>query len=444
MTKNNLRNSTPKPRQSQREYMLSQREQGQFRTLRLALFGLIGFIAIILLFGLVWEFLIKPQQPVAVVNDTDISQSEWYDRTTFERNRILSNLDDFYDAVGGDLNQLYQFAGNQLQLAQLPAALGRQTLDQMIDDVELGQEAARRSITISDEEVDTTIKTQFNFYDGDLPTATPEPTQTIVPTPSITPIVPLGQETEEPEIAEDTNASPTEEPTALPTALPTATPVSQESYSEQYGELITNYEEWGGNEEDYRREVRSGLLREKLGDAFAEDSELELERENYSLFTMIFQSEEDALIASDRIEREGFVTAWNTIRSIPREESTQPYASEIQWTSLETISNSFGIEVNNFLLTADIDDTSDILIEGEDSSQRWFIINLRGREVQPVNEAGIEQQKVQRLNEWLTDQRQSTIIYESRYIEGSPSRPVLGRKFFNSGQASQPEEVITP
>ncbi len=433
--KNNQPNTTPNRRQTRREYMLSQKEQEQFRSLRLALFGLIGLVGAILLIGLAWEFLVKPGQPVAEVGDTKIAMNDWQDRASFERNRVLSSLDDFYTAVGGDLNQLYQFAGYQMQLAQIPAALGRQVLDQMIDEELLDQEAGRRGIAVSDADIEAEIEEQFNFYDGGLPTATPESTQTPVPTPSVTPISQNGEEA----AAEEEEAEPTEEPTALPTA----TPVTQESYNEQYDELITTYEEWGGGDTDFRRETRYTLLREKLQEAFAGEGEITLEQENYSLFSMVFQTEAEAETALTQIEAEDFLTAWNTTRSAERTTAEQPFASELQWTPLETISNSFGADVNDFLLTADIDETSDVISGGEDSG-RWFIINLRGREVQPIDEAGIEQQKAELLNEWLTEERQSALIYESRYEENSPSRPLLDRKFFDTGAAPADDSITGP
>lgn len=417
----------------QRSYMLNQKEQQQYKIIRLGIFGLVGLIGLVLLGGLGFEYGVKPRQPVAEVNGTEIAMSEWQERTTFERHRAIAQLDDFYDAVGGDLNQLQQYAGYQMQALQIPAVLGRQILDQMIDEKILEDEAAGRSITVSDEEIDALIEERFNFYDGELPPATEVPTETPEPTPSVTPIS---------DIAETDTLTPTAtfEPTEEPTPAPTQTPVSQDSFDEEYSNVLNDYSVWGGSEETYRNEARLSLLSEKLRDSFSEEGDLTLEEERYSLFSMLFYSEEDAAEAKANADANGILPVWNEIRSAERLTQTQPFASEVQWTGFETISRSFGAETAEFVQTATVDATSDVL--ASDDSERWYVLNLRGREMQPLTDAELDSQKSEILSEWLADERDTALIYQSRYEDNSPTKPFLPSRFYRAAPAEEaPVEI---
>lgn len=409
-------------RTTRKEFLLTRQEQDQYRILRLVLFGVVGFLVLVLALGLVFEYGVRPRQPVAVVNEENITLAEWQRRVRLERGQTIAAIDNLYELLGGDVNQLIQFAGQQMQALLAPAVLGESVLYQMIDEVNIRQEAARRGITVSDEEVQTTIEEQFNYYGGGLPPATPTGTGTPVPTPSITPITALA--------AADATPTPTAEPTAEPTPLPTATPVSPEGFNQLFSEALAEFQKAGGTEAEYRTLVRANLLRERVRDALAAEANLATEEENFSLFYISYATAEEAGAALAAI-REGatdYLTTWNTVRSTERITATQPFAAELQWTSLNSISSSLGTAVGDLLPTLALDTPSDVTPGNND---RFLLIQLRGREMLPIPEAQLNNARERVLSDWLEEVRKDALIpSDSRWRDNTPSRPILDTKYF--------------
>ena len=92
---------------------------------------------------------------------------------------------------------------SQIQSQLSPSLIGQQTLDQMVDDLLIRQEAQRRNITVSDDEVDQAFQEALGYFPDGIPTSTPTlvslPTSTlsalqktlVPPTPTLTGFVSL-------------------------------------------------------------------------------------------------------------------------------------------------------------------------------------------------------------------------------------------------------------
>ncbi len=121
----------------------------------------------ILAFGLIKEVVIAGREPVAVVNGVPIRTADFQARVRFS----------YYQMIDYGLGE---------QLATYQTFLAQQVLDQMADEELLRQEAARRRITVSQEEIDRSIEMQYFGYDRDaaaaLPSTTLTATQTTTPT----------------------------------------------------------------------------------------------------------------------------------------------------------------------------------------------------------------------------------------------------------------------
>ena len=418
--------STEARRQTRKEYLMTRKQQEQFRTVRLILFGLVGLLVLILAIGAIFEYVVKPGQPVARINDAEVSVSEFHDRVRVERQQTISSVDSLYDAVGGDVAQLQQFAGQQLNGLAIPEVLGEQVLFQMINEELISQEAAARGISVDSAEIDAELAERFQFYDGGLPPEEdtgdePEPTPTVTP---------IGAEAEE--VVDDVDVEPVPEPTA----------VSREAFEEQLQEQIDEFVGFGGTEASFREQVATNLLVEKLQDAFADEQGIDTEELQVSLFYMAFQDEAGA--ESTRAEIDGgkpYLTAWNEIRSAERVTATQPFASELQWTAPETVSTSLGVDVFNALETLEVDDVSPVLA---DANGRFFIVQLRGREMRPLSEFRINSQKQALLAEWLEEESLDVEIFD-RWQEDVPDRPLLDQKYYEQPAAEPviPAEVQT-
>ena len=173
------------------------------RQRRMVLIG-VTVVAIVviglLVFGLYQEYILKPAEPVAMVGDVPIRTDEYQKMVRYYRSNLknqlamlqeeLSRLDE-NDPSYEFMSQYYQQNIEQLQAEISDVhALGQRVLDDMIEEELIRQEAARRGIVVTPEEVQLEIETQFG-YDRNPPTPTPTPittTLTITPTPTIAPM----------------------------------------------------------------------------------------------------------------------------------------------------------------------------------------------------------------------------------------------------------------
>jgi parvulin-like peptidyl-prolyl isomerase len=213
-----------------------QREQNRRVLIGLGVAG--GIILIILAIGLIQQFVVAPRQPVATVNGTGISITDYDKRVKYA---------------------WYQQLQQTGQADQNPEQTGQQVLDQMVDEQIIREQAKQRGITVSQDEINTAIEHGFGYY-STPPTPTPTPVQSPTPTATATPQPTPGPGTPEATVG----------PTATP--LPTATPVTLEGYQTSYKTFLNNIQTQSGMAEaDLRNLVETGLLQEKLYNEIIKD-----------------------------------------------------------------------------------------------------------------------------------------------------------------------------
>lgn len=412
------------PRQSRKEVLLNRKQQQQYQQIRLAVALIVGFILLILALGLIIEYVILPPRPVAVVNNEPISLRDWQERVRYERAVRIDRLESAYEQLGGNSQQLQQFFAQDFQLLLSPPALGNAVLQQMINEALIRQAAAERGLTVSDAAVQQEIEEQFNFFGGGLPTPSATPTQTPVPTPSITPLP----------TATEAGATPAPTSTPIPTVAPqpttvapTATPVSQESFDEQFQELLDTLQQAGLGEETYQQIVYNGLLQEQFLEVLAAEQGVEESEEQVSLFFLSFASEEAAVEALAQVQASGYLTTWNSLRSTTPTTSTVTLVREIQWTPRQTLEDSFGTTFAEAAFSLAVDTPSEVISsESSAGTVRYYLINVRGREVRPLPEATLLTRQQEALTTWLDEQNlaggvEIFSIWESRV----PNRPIF-------------------
>lgn len=219
----------------------------------------LGVSAALLGWGLVQEYVVKPRRPVAIVNGDKIALDDYQRLVQYRRLAYQSNLNqaqaqlDATDATDETMSFMRQIYEQQVQYYQNQLmGVGANTLEEMITDRVIRQEAARRGITVTDEEVQLEIEQQFDYH-----RTPPTPAPTSEPTPTTTsPAVA--------EIALESTATPA--PTLTP--LPTPTPVTLESFEQSWKAYLETIQRLSGfTEDDYRGQVASQLYRERVQEA---------------------------------------------------------------------------------------------------------------------------------------------------------------------------------
>ncbi|MCX7855967.1 MAG: SurA N-terminal domain-containing protein, partial [Anaerolineae bacterium] len=126
----------------------------------------------ILLYGYLATSVFPPREPVAIVNSVPITTADFQARVRHYR-IVLQEQRDYYTARRMELDPtdpntsfLLEYLNSQIRqiesmLSETYAPmLGKEVLDRMVQEEIIRQEAARRGITVSPEEIDRAIEQQ--------------------------------------------------------------------------------------------------------------------------------------------------------------------------------------------------------------------------------------------------------------------------------------------
>lgn len=291
-----------------------ERERRQTRLILFIFIGILVAAAGLLFYGYLDVKYFQLQKPVAKVGEVEISSGEFQTRAKIQREGLLNTYQQYYlyQQYGIDMSAQLQSIQSQLDSTQL---LGQNVIDAMVDEELIRQESAKRGITVTEDELEETIRSAENYYPDGTPTPAATPTEFSVPTESasiLEYITATSQFTSTPEEAatftpapvtetvttpstadlsgtpaptSTATASATPEPTATatatliptatlsgsPTPEPTGTPYTLEGFQQVYADKLTHYAKYGLTEAQYRELFRTDLLRQKLYEQVTKD-----------------------------------------------------------------------------------------------------------------------------------------------------------------------------
>jgi hypothetical protein len=203
---------------SRKEHSRRRRDETRNRWVLIGLAAVAALVVLLIAAGVIMELVVKPSQPVATVANAKIGLRDYQKRVKF----------DWFQA-----GQVTDPQGTSLK-----------TLDTMVDEQLLREQAQQRGITVSEDEINETIEKSFGYLRVP-PTPAPSPTP-------------------------DPKATPGSEPTVTP--APSPTPVSLEAYEKAKKEYISRLDTATGmSEADFRKIVELDLLRQKLYDQVTAD-----------------------------------------------------------------------------------------------------------------------------------------------------------------------------
>jgi parvulin-like peptidyl-prolyl isomerase len=406
----------------------------------------VGLIA----YGIISEVVLKPLQPVAVINDEKITTSDFQARVRYIRQQTIGNAINTFqfaqmfadnpETMSSFVNQLAQI---QSQLE--PTVIGQQVLDQMNDDTLIRQEANRRDITVSEEEVDVAFQEAFGYFSDGTPT--PDPTTELVPTSTLSPLqmtlvppTPTLAPTETP-TQTATLSPPTAEPSVTPTLEPSPTPTefTFEDFQTQYQETIDNYEQAVGvTEDDLRDVIRGQLYREKVQEAVLAEVSLEpFEEQVWARHILV----EDEDTANEVLGKIAAGEEWCDLAAqYSSDPSNKDNCGDLGWFGRGQMVPEFEEAAFN-LQAGEISDPVE-------TSFGWHIIQSLGRETHPVPTDQIQQLQEQNFQEWLADLREnSDIVIMDNWVVIVPTEPTLPQEilsFILQNQFQQQPELPIP
>lgn len=409
-----------------------ERERQQIRLIRWIAIGAVLIVAALLGYGYLKINVLAAREPVAEVNGDTITTRDWQERVRFARVNLYNQLSTlaFYQQFGMDVTQQQ----NQIMSTlQLPELLGQQVLDEMVNDALIRQEAEKRGITATSEEVDKMVQEAFNFFPSGTPTATVTPTEMVVgyPTlnsqqltlypPTLTPTAVLTS-TPAPTSTPDRSVTATATATVAPptpTFVPqsptaTSTPYTLEGFQTQYAESLTTFEGYEISEKTLRSVYEMDILRNKLKEELARDL---AHTDTQVLVRHILVSDEvTAQLVYDQLQ------AGQDFAKLAADFSTDPGSAAnggyYDWAP----ASNYVPEFRDATLTQEIG----VIGMPVQTEFGYHIIQVIGREELPTTDSQFEQKKQSIFDEWLTATRASADIQTfDIWKERVPTGPVL-------------------
>ena len=418
------------------------REQVQKRSLLIGLvvtlviiFGLIGY-------GLLDQFVLQGMKPVVTVGDTKISLNYYQRIVWLQRYILVQNHKDLaaqYKAYQNDQFMSY-YIGQQVQQyeSQLSSTnnnqIGQVIMNRMVEDTLISQEAAKRGITASDDEINKYMQEKiFAFYPSG--TATPAPSPTPFSTSTLSPlqltlVPPTTTPTEVPTLsvavqtataaAVPTSAPTLPEPAATATSAvtatpsPTLTPYTLAGYNKTLAQYMADGSKYGLTQDDIKTFLRGFILRDKLTAALAADVKPE-EDQVWARHILVADQ-----VTADKVEA--------------RLKAGESFASLAKELSTDTGSKDNGGDLGWFgtgKMVKEFEDVAYKLKVGETSAPvksqfGYHIIQVLGHEVRNVSQTELDSLKTAKLTTWINTQMAAVkITYADNFLTEIPTEPSL-------------------
>jgi parvulin-like peptidyl-prolyl isomerase len=394
-----------------------ERERQQTRIILYIFFGILITVLALLAYGILDVKYFQLRKPVATVNGVDILAGEFESRVRLQRQQLLGQFQtymNYQDIFGMDMSQ--QLGQIQAYLDN-PEFLGQSVLDQMIREEVIRQEADKRGITVSEEELNEFIQTEFRYFPNGTFTPTVTPTQVTTPEPPAaafevvtqTPIpasptatvqtIPTIDLTTSPTPSATATATfaPTGTPTAGPTFTPqpTATPYTLEGFQGEYNKSLEEFARFDIPEEDYRDLMRIQLIQKKLEESVLADM-TNMEEQVWARHILV----SDQALAVTIIER---LKAGEDFAALAMEFSEDTGSAvlggDLGWFGAGAMVPEF--ETAAFAL----EKPGDITETPVQSQFGYHIIQLIAKQERPLDASQYEQARTTAFEDWLTQVR---------------------------------------
>ncbi len=435
---------------TKKQIRISRREAQQRRLILIFTIGVTVLVVGVLAFGLISEQVIRPRQPVAIADGEEISTAAFQARVRFARLNLIAQLRTIYQqAQDPQLQAIFQsYMQSLLNQLNDPTQIGRDVLNQMIDEVLIRHEANRRGITVSAEEVQGRLEQQFGFYRHGTPTPTATATATITPTATATPLVtntptntptplpsPTGTLTPTATLAPTAIITQTATPFPTFTPFPTPTVVTEEGFKALLAQQTELWRSINFTEADYRKLVEAEIYTERLREVFNRD--VPTRADHIMGAWMAFETEEGARAVLDRLNSgEPFDKLATEIRARTIVSAT---TGELPWTPLGDLAPRFGDEVEKAVFSTPAGQHTNIIAG---SGNLWYIFNVTGHEQRDLDPQTLRQRQDDHFQQWLDEQRTTKVQFMDYWESRVPQDPAVPLDLVNAIQSAQP--VLPP
>lgn len=455
------------PRRVTKKHIARQERERKQIKLVLAITGVIVAIALILLaYVLIDTQLIKPNKVVAQVGDTKITSKFFQENVIYTRVNMINRANDYYETgqmFGTMGSQFIETALSFIDELNQPEVVGEQTLNNMIKDILIKEEADKLGISVSQAEIDEALQEAFRFFPQGTktPTVTPtpvltptmsteqiaiiKPTNTLIPTATLdssavqetataetelpTPVVPTA----------DPSATATLEPTAtlVPTITPTPTPYTENLYKKDLNAYLENMKQFGVSKHTIEEIFRAQLLREKLSAALTKD--MKPFEEQVWARHIIVATEDEAKKVSNELKAG---KDWSELAKTYSTDGTKDNGGDLGWFGQGVMDPVFTEAAFKLEKPGQVSDPVQ-------SSFGWHLIQLVAKAENPIDEGAFKNNKDTFFSEWLSKAYSDRvdIVINDIWMSITPDKPAVPPQLVSAIYMSLPTpdpELIVP
>jgi len=368
------------------------------RTRRITILGtaiVLGVVGLILVAGLVDQFVLKPRRPVAIVNGTKISREAYEKRLKYRQWDYENYLQQLQEqralyADNADQSYIVQLIDQQISSLQTEITnLASTTISELIDEELYRQEAIRRGITVAPEDVQYTLESQFGYY-----SITPTPYPTSIPSATSTPISPTVHLTV---TVEGVTPEVTATAAATVTPYPTPTLMTKEQFDSRFANWISAAQQASGfTEADLKTLIENALLRQQVQAAIS--AEVPTSAEQVHARHILFATREEAEAALARIKAgEDFATLATELST---DTGSKENGGDLGWFTRGQMLKEF----EDAAFSLPVGQVSEVV----ETSAGFHLILVEDHQMdRPLDETALQQAQEMAINSWLDAQRAS-------------------------------------
>jgi peptidyl-prolyl cis-trans isomerase D len=425
---------TKEPFTTKKHMARLERERRQTRYILIGSLVILVLVFLSIGYGLLDQYYLQKNKPVATVNGVKISTQDFQSIARYNRYRLVDSAVQYYQMsayLGSDPSSMAYIAQQLFQIqGQLePQILGEQTLQQLIEAELIKQEAKRRGINITSDDIEKAIQEAFGYYSEatQTPTSThqPLPTSTLSATQlALVTQTPTSTATEPPEptatmviTATQTSGDQIE---ATPTlgATATATPFSFDSFQSNYQETLNVLEENASfTEDNLKYLVEMQVYRDKVREDVLNELGISPEQEQVWARHILVEDEETALQVRKRIKDDG--EDWSVVAAeVSMDTGNKDRGGDLGWFGRgrmvpEFEQSAFNLEIGE-------------ISEPVQTEFGWHLIQVLGHEVRTVSDSEYQETLELEFLSWLDELKNtSEITTNQNYIKLVPLEPTL-------------------
>ncbi len=367
---------------TRRQLARRERDQQLQRILIWSAVSVAVLVVAVLGYGVVTEFVIKPQKPVARVGDAVITTRAFQARLRYERmmarleiaryRQQLDQLDPKDEQLSGLVAQLQAtIASMENQLSpNLAEVFGGQVLDRMIEEELVLQEAAKRGLTVTEDEIDRRVEQM------------------------------MGSDRE-----------------AAKTVTDTTTIMTEQEYRDLYQAFRENVLGPAKfSEKDYRRMVKADLLIDKLKELLGQ--EVEDTADQVEVVLLAAGTEEEARALQARLDSGEDVDA--LVEELNGDDDDKTVGFDLPWLPVGYLDQQWGKDVEKAAFDTPVGQTSSPVMG---SGDRYYVVYVRGHEERPLSTILLQQARETKYGEWLSQQRAELVERVDGWEEAVISEP---------------------